>query len=89
MINVRYTGAYPNLCSGILTVTVDVTKWEFPAGCLRSGGDVSFEMDGSETVTDGEWSVREWPEGFPEDKKQPTLDAINSSIPHGCCGGCE
>lgn len=85
---VYYDGEYPNLCSGQLIVAVNGKVWSFPSHCLSSGGSVTFDENWSENVDSGEWSVSEWPEGFPEEDKQSTLDMINSEIPWGCCGGC-
>jgi len=86
-IKVEYSGAYPNLCSGKLVITIDGTCWEFPDYCLSSGGSVSFN-EGGEVVTHGEWSIYDWPEGFPENLKTIAKDAVNSSVSFGCCGGC-
>ncbi len=88
MIEIKYNGSYPNLCSGDLFVTVNGMTWEFPKYCLSSGGSVTFDKNWSEEVTDGEWTVKEWPVGFPKKYKDMVEDEINRRIPHGCCGGC-
>ena len=85
---VCYDGAWPNLCSGTLVMAVNGKLYTFASHALSSGGSVSFDEEWQEDVTDGEWGVNEWPEGFPEDCKNDALDCINSSIPWGCCGGC-
>lgn len=87
-ITVKYDGKYPNLCSGSLCIVIDGHEWHFPKYCLVSGGSVAFTVDWDEVVTDGPWSVLEWPESFPELLKDKVIDAINDNIPHGCCGGC-
>ncbi len=87
-ITVEYDGAYPNLCSGKLIVTVCDTRWEFPDYCLASGGSVWFGKDWAGHIEYGPWSVSRWPDGFPEDQKEAVIEAINENIPHGCCGGC-
>lgn len=87
-IQVHYDGGFPNLCSGSLTVLIGKTEWEFPSFCLSSGGSVSFTPEWDEMVGRGPWSVSDWPPGFPEDMKGAVTDAINDSIPYGCCGGC-
>lgn len=87
-IRIAYNGAYPNLCSGQLVVTINEKKWEFPNYCLSSGGSVWFDGDWSEHVEDGDWSIREWPKGFPEKYKEAVTDKVNEEISHGCCGGC-
>ena len=85
---VSYDGSYPNLCSGNLVLKLDEEEWIFPDYCMSSGGTVSFDKDWSETVTDGPWTISNWPEGFPEDAKEFATEVVNISIPHGCCGGC-
>jgi hypothetical protein len=87
-IQIQYNGEYPNLCSGHLVVTIDGKEWDFGTFCLASGGSVSFDSEWNEHVTEGEWSIDEYPEGFPEELKQAVLDAVNEEIPYGCCGGC-
>jgi hypothetical protein len=87
-IKIEYNGEYPNLCSGQLIVTIGKKRWKFPSYCLLSGGSVWFDDDWGEHVESGEWSVSEWPDRFPEDRKADVIDAINSSITLGCCGGC-
>lgn len=87
-IKIDYDGEYPCLCMGNLTVTINGKAWKFPEYCLRSGGSVWFDDDLDEHVEMGEWSVNEWPDGFPEELKDEVLDAINREIPPGCCGGC-
>ena len=85
---IDYDGAYPNLCSGNLTVTIDEIVYKFPNHCLISGGSVSFTEDWNEVVTDGPWEISEWPEGFLEEYKCAVLNEVNHIIPWGCCGGC-
>lgn len=87
-IDISYDGAYPNLCSGRLIVTIDGTVWEFPKYCLGSGGRVWFDNNWEEQVESGEWSICEWPDGFPEELKEKVLDEVNYKIELGCCGGC-
>ncbi|MEA1998186.1 MAG: hypothetical protein U9N61_02520 [Euryarchaeota archaeon] len=87
-IKIKYDGAYPNLCSGNLSVIIDGKEWMFPQYCLISGGYVSFDENWTDTVGKGPWSVFNWPKDFPDNLKEPVLDAINENIPHGCCGGC-
>lgn len=87
-IQISYDGSFPNLCSGDLVVYLEKQKWVFPAHCLSSGGSVSFDSDYSETITQGEWSINEWPENFPEEMKDLVSEKVNDEISHGCCGGC-
>ena len=84
--SIKYDGAYPNLCSGTLRVVTSMglplveKVWVFPSYCMRSGV--------SEHVEYGDWSINDWPEGFPEDLKQDVVSMVNAKVPHGCCGGC-
>ena len=87
-IEISYNGCFPNLCSGDLEVTIDGVKYEFPQYCMVSGGHIYMDDDGDYNRELGEWDISEWPEGFPEEYKQPVLDKINEEIPWGCCGGC-
>jgi hypothetical protein len=87
---VSYDGGFPNLCRGLLSVKVDGVLWDFENGSLSSGGGVSFDKDWQEEVRHGEWSIYEWPKGFPEDEdvRRKVLELVNDFIPRGCCGGC-
>ena len=91
-IVVKYDGEYPNLCSGNLIVIIDDKEWEFPDYCLSSGGHIcgGAHTDWDMWTTEGPWSIIDWPEGFPDDKylKLNVIEAVNSSIRWGCCGGC-
>ena len=87
-IKIEYDGAYPNLCSGTLIVTINGKRWKFPPFCLSSGGTVWFDDEWSEHVESGPWAVSDWPAGFPDRQKKAVEDAVNEKIPEGCCGGC-
>lgn len=88
-IQVKYTGEYPCLCLGSLSVTIDGVKYKFPDNCMKSGGSCYFSHDYTEeNVTKGPWKITHWPDNFPKEYKEATLEAINSEIPWGCCGGC-
>ena len=87
-IKIEYDGCYPNLCSGQLIVYIDNEKYVFPRYCMNSGGNVWFDDDWSENVSEGPWDITEWPEDFPEHLKSPVLAVVNSEIEWGCCGGC-
>lgn len=98
---VNYTGSYPNLCSGVLTLLVngkEVTfgpEWkgaEFPK-FWASGGSCGFAGKGwtDEYVNTGRWfwSI------FEADKlkeflpyKDELMEIFNLNVPFGCCGGC-
>jgi hypothetical protein len=89
---VSYTGAYPNLCSGVLTLEVDGRKAVFGGYSLISGGSVWFDNDWSEHVDRGGWRVRDecWPpiDVLPESLRDEAIRVINDNIDYGCCGGC-
>jgi hypothetical protein len=87
-IKIDYDGSYPNLCSGLLVVTINETRWVFPSCCMQSGGRVSFSKEIDEEVSHGPWSISNWPRDFPEEMKDEVLREINSVVRHGCCGGC-
>lgn len=89
---VSYTGKYPNLCSGVLTLKIDGETVTF--GRLRcmypefwhSGGWSNYESD---TVKRGRWIIDETllPEKFR--KYAEKIDAVfNENVEYGCCGGC-
>lgn len=85
---ISYDGAYPNLCSGTLIMKLDGKDIEFPDNCLLSGGNVSFDDEWNEEVTQGEWSIYEFPKGFPKELEDEATDIVNENIEQGCCGGC-
>lgn len=85
---ISYDGEWPNLCSGTLIVEIDGKTWEFPSHSLSSGGSVWFDESWSEHVEDGPWGISNWPEGYPEEAKEKTVDLVNEEIHWGCCGGC-
>lgn len=86
-IQVHYTGDYPCLCQGSLSVTIDGVKYNFPKCCMVSGGSCYFtENYSTPHIEYGPWEISEWPNNFPEEYKEVTLKAINSEIPLGCCG---
>jgi hypothetical protein len=82
---ISYSGRYPNLCSGVLTIEVDNKAYEFK-NILCSGGFVSREF---ETVTYGPWIIFEHklPKELKEFKDEIT-ECVNCNVSKGCCGGC-
>jgi hypothetical protein len=85
---ISYDGEYPNLCNGTLVMELDGKKIKFPPFCLRSGGSVTFDNDWNEIVSQGSWSIRNFPDNFPEELKNEAEELVNENIPEGCCGGC-
>jgi hypothetical protein len=91
-IKIIYDGEFPSLCSGRLNVIISgegwIVEWVFPDYCLSSGGFAVWGEDGGDIVTSGSWTITDFPKGFPTDLKQAVEDAVNESVPYGCCGGC-
>lgn len=87
-IKIKYDGSYPNLCSGNLIVYIGEQEYKFPEHCLESGGSVTFDENWSEEITEGAWTITEYPQNFPEEYKEKLLEIINDEIEWGCCGGC-
>lgn len=85
---ISYNGVYPNLCSGRLVMRLDGKQIVFPSFCLSSGGSVSFDEKWDEEVTQGEWTIKEFPKGFPEELEYLAEKLVNENIEQGCCGGC-
>ena len=96
---VSYTGRYPNLCSGTLTLEIDGVEYTFGGSYKEpktdfesfwcSGGSVWIDIEGNEHVADGEWSidVDELPEQFRK-YAQEIDEVFNTNVAWGCCGGC-
>ncbi len=87
-IKIKYDGKWPNLCSGNLIIVIDGRVWPFPDYCLSSGGEVFRDNNDDFKVTEGKWSISDWPDSFPDELKEPVVEAINEEISWGCCGGC-
>lgn len=95
---VSYDGSFPNLCSGLLVVKIDGKEVKFGrTACTSvtpeydsfwySGGNVSFDEDWNETVTEGEWKLADIEPEF-EDVAEELIKVFNQNVPQGCCGGC-
>lgn len=87
---VSYTGQYPCLCMGVLTLEIDGVKHtfgmnqEFPK-FWSSGGWITEDY----CARQEEWNidVEDIPEQFRD--LAPKIDVIfNENVKHGCCGGC-
>lgn len=83
---VNYTGKYPNLCSGILTLEIDNKIVVFPEYCMCSGGSAWFDKDWNEHIEEGDWSI-DIPQEYLQYKEE-ILEVVNENVPKGCCGGC-
>ena len=85
---VSYDGGYPNMCAGVLVLSVDGEDVEFPSHSLSSGGSVWFDDDWSEHIDQGPWSINRWPQEFPVELRSQAVKLVNKNVPFGCCGGC-
>lgn len=93
---VSYTGEYPNLCSGVLTLEIDGVEYTFGYGYNRPQPDFkSFWSSGGgiinnyESTYSEEWQidVNDLPEQFR--KYAQEIDRVfNENVEWGCCGGC-
>lgn len=88
---VDYTGKYPNLCSGILTLKIDGKKVTF--GHHGKGMYPMFWVSGGyctdDTCCSAEWNIlyNRIPEKY--QKYAEEIDNVfNVNVEHGCCGGC-
>lgn len=93
---VSYSGAYPNLCSGTLTLKINGviatfgihTDAQYPE-FWRSGGAVWFDEHWIDHVESGPWQFYE--KDLPEIYRpfaNEIFAAFNENVPRGCCGGC-
>lgn len=96
---INYTGRYPNLCSGILTLEIDGieytfgSSWKNPKPDFNSfwctGGYVHADKDWNFNVGHGEWGINV--DNIPEQFRMYATEideVFNSSVDWGCCGGC-
>lgn len=92
---VKYTGKYPNLCSGILTLIIDGKKEVFGNTYKPEKGmhPKFWSPCGGEPLDDphskNEWAVdvRLLPEQFR--KYAAEIDSVfNENVEYGHCGGC-
>jgi hypothetical protein len=92
---VDYTGKYPNLCTGILTLNIDGIDCKFGYGCefqpfWRSGGCCEFRNNYEDTyIEQDEWIIgkEELPIQFRKYTKE-IGEVFNKNVRWGCCGGC-
>ena len=87
-----FTGKYPNLCTGDLTLLIDGKEVTFgSAGCdyryfWVTGGSVDCKSD---SVSKGPWALSD--KYLPTHLKpfgQQLIDVFNNNVKQGCCGGC-
>lgn len=84
---VSYSGAYPNLCDGILTLRVDGEIKSVPRA-LVSGGCVRFDDDWLERIEKAAWRMSAGVPQWMRDNEADILAVVNRNVPWGCCGGC-
>ncbi len=96
---VSYTGDFPNLCSGVLTLEIDGNPVSFGHPFLKpkpdyqafwhSGGSCVFDSNGCEHVERGPWKIfkEELPVQY-QKYAERIAELFNKNVPHGCCGGC-
>ena len=101
---ISYTGKYPNLCSGILTVEIDGKEyrfghdytlhnsWETDGNYEKfwvTGGKCWFDGDWNEYIDMEAWQFEDF--NFPEELipyKEELLRVFKENVEYGCCGGC-
>lgn len=94
---ISYTGKWPSLCMGTLTIEVDGKEyvfnkhdrnWDGPPSFWESGGCI-YIADEEYCTSTGDWVFdrKELPEEL-----QPYADEIfelfQDNVENGCCGGC-
>lgn len=90
---VSYTGDYPNLCSGTLTLEIDGQNYTFGVGGCFTDFDSFWVSGGGITANytsyceEWEIDVNELPEQFRKYAAEID-DVFNSNVEWGCCGGC-
>lgn len=100
---VSYTGEYPCLCFGVLTLLIDGKETTFGDPDHRhgiaydhrpfweSGGTVYLNDndDGEYYVTEGDWTVnKKYLPEFLHPYAEELAEIMNKNVPHGHCGGC-
>ena len=91
---VSYTGSFPNLCSGILTLEIDGVEVKFGSSWKGEVDYPKFWVSGGGLDSDycafcGEWVIdaRDLPEQYR--KYAVEIDRVfNENVEWGCCGGC-
>ncbi len=99
---ISYTGRYPNLCRGALTLKIDGEKVTFGYDYFnpnaydhepfwKSGGEVGSSGSDCNNLyaSEGEWiiDVKKIPIQYRKYARE--IDTVfNENIEHGCCGGC-
>lgn len=87
---VSYSGEYPNLCSGLLTVRMDGRIFTFGGHPLVSGGSVDWQTD---ELNKGAWTFTPRKSdilaaGISDEDIAKIERMVNENVQLGCCGGC-
>lgn len=88
---ISYTGKWPNLCNGVLTLEIDGREEKFGYGTSRgsfwwSGGGINPNY---ESAYQGEWIIDVDQIPYDYQKYAREIDEVfNENVEHGCCGGC-
>lgn len=94
---VSYTGKYPNLCSGTLTLLIDGAEYRFGDGCGFSEPASEYKKFwtsggrcGRTSHDYGEWIIDAalLPSKFRQYASEIDL-VFNANVEKGCCGGCQ
>ena len=94
---VEYTGEFPNLCKGTLTLEIDGETVKFGYDddvdyepFWESGGSTYFDSNlMGAYVEKGDWVINE--EELPEiyqSLSREIEEVFNDNVKQGCCGGC-
>ena len=92
---IDYTGGWPALCCGELTLEINGKKVTFGSGDSDypsfwvSGGHCSFDEEGNDFIEEGPWQILEHrlPKKYQKHAEE-ILEVFNKNVPFGCCGGC-
>ena len=84
---ISYTGKWPSLCLGTLTLEVNGRTYKLDH-VLASGGTCTI-TDTYDEIISGDWLVLK--DRLPIEIRQYYEEiclVVNENIKHGCCGGC-
>lgn len=100
---ISYTGKYPNLCRGVLTLRIDgkeikfghdYNNYNFKTGKFEDNNYDSFWTSGGGITRSGQAYGNDWIidcNDIPDEYKKYAAeidDVFNSNVVSGCCGGC-
>lgn len=82
---ISYTGKYPNLCRGTLTLEIDGKQYKFGGG--NSSDFEEFWNPGGRYPSEWVINIDKIPSQFKELAFE--IDTVfNENVEWGCCGGC-